>query len=114
VPRKAREVKQALTTKGFREERPDHWYYVLQVDGKKSSIYTKISHNETEISTPLCSLMARQIKLTNSQFEEFVSCDLNAENYLKLLRTSNHLPAHENKAETSKKQENKTRKGTDG
>jgi hypothetical protein len=114
VPRKARDIKRALTAKGFQEERRDHWYYVLHVEGKRSSIYTKISHNETDISTPLCSLMARQIKLTNSQFEEFVSSGLKAENYLKLLRASSHLSPRETKAEISKEPENKDHKRTKG
>jgi hypothetical protein len=45
VPRKARDVKKALKLKGFREEERDHWYYFFYHAGKKTDIYTKISHN---------------------------------------------------------------------
>jgi len=91
VARKAREVKKALKLKGFREEERDHWYYFFYHDGKKTDIYTKISHNERDISRPLCSAMARQMRLSGGQFEEFVNCDLTGEEYLKHLTDARHL-----------------------
>lgn len=91
MQRKAREVRSALQTKGFQEERRDHWYYFLYHNGKKSNIYTKVSHGETEISTGLCSAMARQIKLTSPQFGEFVDCKLTAEKYVELLIAAKYL-----------------------
>jgi hypothetical protein len=101
--RKAREVKQALRTKGFHEEDRDHWYYIFYYHGKKSNIYTKISHNETDISPSLCAAMARQIKLNSSQFSEFVDCALTAEKYLNFLITEQYLPAPEKKADETER-----------
>jgi hypothetical protein len=62
--KKAREVRQAPIWKGFREDRKrDHWYYFLYIGGRRSAIYTKISHNEPEIGTGLLSVMARQLRI---------------------------------------------------
>jgi hypothetical protein len=47
---KTREVKAALVRKGFAEEsKRDHLYYFFLNEGKKTRIYTKISHGETDI-----------------------------------------------------------------
>ena len=88
---KAKDASKALKKKGFSEDKKrDHFYYFFCHDGKKSNIYTKISHNETDLGLPLCSVMARQIKLSVSDFKEFVDCKLSAEKYLEIL-TSNNL-----------------------
>jgi hypothetical protein len=93
-----RDVKKALQIKGFREEKRDHWYYLFYHNGKKTDIYTKISYNQTDISKPLCSAMARQMRLSgNSQFEEFVDCDLTHQKYLQLLIIGKHLEMSESK-----------------
>ena len=97
MPQKVREVKRALKKKGFHEEERDHWYYFFYFNGKKTDIYTKISHGETEIATPFCSAMARQLRLNGSQFENFVDCDLTSEKYLKHLTDAKHLQVSEDK-----------------
>jgi hypothetical protein len=92
LPLKSRDVKKALTAKGFEEdEERDHLYYFLQYEGKKTAIFTKISHSVTEISDRLCSLMARQIKLTNSQFRKLVDCSLKHEAYIRHLVEEKYL-----------------------
>jgi len=83
--RKARDVKRALQKKGFREEERDHWFYIFYHEGKKSPIHTKISHNAIDISKMLCGAMARQMQLTNPQFEQFVDCKLNVDRYVSIL-----------------------------
>jgi hypothetical protein len=84
--KKAREVRQALVGKGFREDaKRDHLYYFLYVDGRKSAIHTKISHNETEIGQALLSLMARQLRIGAAQFELFIDYKLTEEGYIRLL-----------------------------
>jgi hypothetical protein len=89
---KAKEVSASLSSKGFREDRKrDHRYYFFYHDGKKSSIYTKISHNADEIDDYLCSAMSRQIKLTRAQFKDFVECPLKADEYLRLMILAKHL-----------------------
>jgi hypothetical protein len=82
----AREVRQALVRKGFREDaKRDHLYYFLYVDGRKSAIHTKISRNATEIGLALLSLMARQLRIDAAQFELLIDCKMNEEGYIRLL-----------------------------
>jgi hypothetical protein len=94
--RKARDVKRALLAKGFREDPSHHWYYRFYHEGKKSPIYTKISHSATDLSKMLCGAMARQMKLTSPQFEEFVECTITAEKYTTILISGKYLPLEEN------------------
>jgi predicted RNA binding protein YcfA (HicA-like mRNA interferase family) len=83
---KARDIREALRTKGFHEDRSrDHCYYFLHYNGKKSSVFTKISHSEREIKAPLLSVMARQLKITKAQFSELVICTLRGDEYAALL-----------------------------
>lgn len=91
MPLKARDVERALTTKGFQKSGGDHHYYFLWHNGQKTHIRTKISHGESEIHDKNCGAMARQIKLTRSQFEDFVECPLTAQKYVELLTTARHL-----------------------
>ena len=92
MPQTARNVKHALETKGFREsDERDHFYYFFFHNGKKTRVYTKISHGEREIHDKNCSLMARQIRLTGPQFRNFVDCPLTKEQYTKLLLDGKHI-----------------------
>jgi hypothetical protein len=91
VPLKARDVKKSLKAKGFGEENRDHFYYFFVYNGKKSPIHTKISHGETDIDDRNCASMARQIKLTNPQFKNFVDCCLTKEAYLEVLIQTGHI-----------------------
>jgi hypothetical protein len=80
---KVRNVVSALCKKGFREDlKRDHRYYRLFYGGKKTLIYTKISHGETDLDPWHFSQVARQISLNNSQFREFITCPLSGEQYL--------------------------------
>lgn len=91
MPLKARDVKKSLKFKGFAEENRNHFYYFFVYNGKRSPINTKISHGETEIDDRNCSSMARQIKLTNKQFRDFVDCCLSQEAYVEVLIQAGHL-----------------------
>lgn len=91
-PHKAREIKQALQTKGFQEHgKRDHNFYFFYYNGRKSNIYTKISLNATDVGKGLCSAMAKQVKLTSPQFEQFIECSLTAEHYVDILRSANFV-----------------------
>ena len=92
MPQRARDVEGALKAKGFQEkDKRDHVYYFFYYKGKKTNIFTKISHGENEIHDKNCSSMARQIKLNSAQFKDFVACPLTPELYLKLLLDSKHI-----------------------
>jgi hypothetical protein len=61
------------------------------VDGKKTPIYTKISHGEREIRDKLLGVMARQLRLTRLQFLELIDCKLTEPEYVQLLRGASVL-----------------------
>lgn len=83
---KAREVKKSLKLKGFTEETgKDHYYYYLYHGSKKTSIFTKISHDASDIDDAICSQMAKQVRLKNSQFRELIDCPLTYESYIAFL-----------------------------
>ena len=46
--RKSREIKEGLIKKGFLPEQRDHTYLFLHVEGRKSSVRTKVSHGSKE------------------------------------------------------------------
>ncbi len=88
---KARDVRRALLDKGFKESKRDHRFYFFYHDGRKSSIFTKISRGATDIDDRLCSAMARQTRLTTTQFRNLVGCPLSNEEYVALLIGANYL-----------------------
>ena len=86
---KAHKVITNLCKKGFKTKENDHTYLVLYVEGKKTAIYTKISHGEIEISKSLVSKMAKQIGLSTLDFIDFATCKMSEEEYLEVI--SNYL-----------------------
>lgn len=79
-------MKQQLKAKGFTEETEhNHFYYYLHYGDKRTSIFTKISHNATDIDDNLCSQMAKQIRLRNRQFSDLIECSLKYEGYISIL-----------------------------
>jgi len=94
LPQKARDVEAALLKKGFQKldkHNPDHNYFLFFHKGLKTSILTKISHGERELRDTLCSIVAKQIRLTNSQFRDFVNCSLEHAHYVKILTDARHI-----------------------
>jgi hypothetical protein len=91
MPRPARGVMAALEQKGFAKRESDHTYFHLWVSGKKTPIFTKVSHGEKEIGDRLLGMMARQIKLSAKQFRDLLDCPLTAEQLIKLLKSAGHI-----------------------
>ena len=85
--RKAREIKVGLTKKGFITVQRDHTYLFLSVEGRKSSIHTKISHGNKEYGANILFLVARQLRITTKQLDDLLDCPLSYEDYLAILRT---------------------------
>lgn len=86
MPKNARDVKSALARKGFRRKENDHTFFHLFVDGRKTVVYTKISHGEKQIGDKLLSLMARQMRLSRREFVDLIDCALSESGYIVLLR----------------------------
>jgi len=81
-----------LLKKGFIKKDKDHsYYYYHTIDGKKTAIFTKISHGEKEINDYLISCMSKQLKVKKDFFIEFVSCTKNQIDYNTHLQKNNHI-----------------------
>ena len=59
--------------------------YWLVVDGKRSAIRTRISHGEREANDSLQHLIAKEMKLSSSQFTAFVKCTIDGPRYAELV-----------------------------
>ena len=84
--RKAREIKEGLTKKGFMSVQRDHTYLFLSVEGRKSSVHTKISHGHREYGDNLLSLVARGLHVSTKQLDDLIDCPLSYEDYLSMLK----------------------------
>jgi predicted RNA binding protein YcfA (HicA-like mRNA interferase family) len=84
---KVRRVLRGLEKKGFVQSQRDHRFLIFCFNGKKTSIYTKVSHGGNEINDYLINQMSIQTKLEKKQFIDLVNCPFSAEDYLKELRT---------------------------
>lgn len=91
MPRDAREVMSALEKKGFVRRDAKHVFFHLLVDGRKTKIWTKVSHGEREISDNLFALMARQLLLSTKQLRQLVECPLSQAEYVTELRKGGHV-----------------------
>ena len=80
---KQKDVESDLLKKGFVLEEKHHRYFTYHraADSKKTSIFTKTSHGARDIDDSLLGLMAKQCKLSRSDFVDLVQCPLSRENY---------------------------------
>jgi len=88
------DVEAALLRKGFKHNNTDHSYYHFHdKNGKKTIVYTKTSFGTSYkvLGAPLISKMAKQCKLTKSQFTELVECTLSHGEYEKILTDAGHI-----------------------
>lgn len=85
------EVLRALQRKGFQLENRNHVFCYLWVGGKKTPVYTKVSHGSKECGSALQSCMAHQLHLSNSEFEDLMDCPLSYETYVAMLRRQGQL-----------------------
>ncbi len=90
MPREKKSVEDGLINKGFKLKEGDHHrfiYYTIE-GNKKSSVITKTSHTPKmkEIPDNLIGQMAKQCKLSKSDFLNLVDCPLSLEAYENLLK----------------------------
>ncbi len=82
---KVRDIEKSLLKKGFQKltkKNPDHIYYgYFTQNNRKSGIFTKISHGETDIGDTLINKMAMQLKINNKDFRALVECSLTQSGY---------------------------------
>jgi len=82
MPRPRKVVMASLEKKGFSVSEGDHSYFIYHTQaGKKTIVKTKVSHSGKDLSKPLISMMAKQCKLTTSDFHDLVDCPLSQVEY---------------------------------
>lgn len=82
MPRKPADVERALLNKGFRKKEGDHHFFIYHSKaGRKTAVFTKTSHGEREISDHLLGKMAKQVRLSNREFDDLVDCPLSRDAY---------------------------------
>lgn len=88
-------IRAGLVGKGFQEvtKKKDHDFYYLFVDGKKTSVFTRLSRGSDfkDYSDPLVTKVYRQIGLSKQQFLKYLDCTLSLRDYLSLLRQQNRI-----------------------
>lgn len=82
---KTKDIRKSLIYKGFIEEDRDHKHYILIINNKKTSVFTKISHGKEEIDDGLIGCMAKQTRLSKKEFLDLVECPLSYEIYIQKL-----------------------------
>ncbi len=86
---KSREVEQALKKKGFKKEPGDHNYFILYVNGVRTSVQTHTSHNGQDINSYLFNQMKKQVHLDTNDFINLIECPLSKEKYIEILKDKN-------------------------
>jgi|ADurb_Gel_01_Slu_FD_contig_31_1901413_length_1610_multi_5_in_0_out_0_2 hypothetical protein len=84
----------SLEKKGFRATRmKKHTHYVyFDLHNNPSVINTSVSHgSKKDFGPPIISFMAKELKLSNHQFCQFIDCDISQEQYESILKSSNFL-----------------------
>ena len=77
----------ALLSKGFvrASGNRDHQYFFFHHHGKKSDIFTRISHGARTVDDWLAGRMAHQLRLSKREFTSFVACTLSGAEYARLM-----------------------------
>jgi hypothetical protein len=84
-PRKTKTIRAALLKKGFVAENTHHEMFWLVVDGKKTSVRTRISHGAKEYGDELLALVARQVGLGKQEMYRLIDCPMDGEKLRALL-----------------------------
>lgn len=88
------DIEAALLRKGFQQKNTDHSYFhFYDKNGKKTIVNTKTSFGSKykRLEAPLVAQMARQCKLTKSQFHELIECTLSHEKYEQILEETGQI-----------------------
>ncbi len=83
-----RDVESALCTKGFRRSNRSHRKFVFYTcAGKKTSVWTEISHGSShrDLSESILHRMASQCRLSCREFRRLIECPMSREEYQELL-----------------------------
>jgi hypothetical protein len=83
---KTQNIRRSLLKKGFMQAQTHHEMYYYAIEGKKTSIRTRLSHGAKEYDDYLLGQMAVQLKLEKMEFLGLIDCSLSGEGYFCKLR----------------------------
>ncbi len=87
---KPRELVSSLLSKGSKYADNDHKFLILYINGEKTGIRTKVSHNNKGIGEGLISLIKKQLRLdSKAQLVDLKDCPMSYDDYLNHLRAKN-------------------------
>ena len=92
MPIEREKIRNALVGKGFKEKSGrTHDNYYLYIAGKKSKIFTHLSHGSgyKDYTDELVNKVYHQIGLVKREFLEFIDCPLTHQKHIALLRQRN-------------------------
>ena len=93
--RKPKDIEKALLKKGFvKESESHHHYYYLIINGKKSDLYTYLSHGKQskDYGTKLMEKVKKQLRFTDRKKAElFLDCPMSAEQYITMLEEADAI-----------------------
>lgn len=92
--RKVRELQSVLLKKGFEEipNKKRHQFFLLKVNGKKTSIQTMFSHGQKEYHRGLMNQVKKQLKFKSTELaEDFFDCPMSYQEYVEMLKELNHI-----------------------
>jgi predicted RNA binding protein YcfA (HicA-like mRNA interferase family) len=85
---KTRKIASSLNKKGFvqKKGKSKHIKYTLYVNGKKTRVYTWISHGKDEYGDQLLNAMRKELYLNKPQeLEDLIECPMTEEALISLL-----------------------------
>jgi len=96
--RSARDIEKALLAKGFQatstKKKSHHYYYHFFYKGKKSNVYTYLSHGakSMDYGKRLMNEVKNQLKFQDSSVAEaFLDCPFKEEDYIAMLKKNGEL-----------------------
>jgi len=93
VTLKGRKAHHSFLKKGFKDERDrNHIFYYFYYNGKKTLLFTKMSHNPGDLEDWHISKMADQLKLKKNEFVELVNCTLKEDDLISTYLTLKKIP----------------------
>lgn len=87
----ARDLRTALAKKGFLVSESHHALFRLVVDGRLTSVRTRLSHGERECNDWLLGQIAQQLHLSKTDLLRLVECSLSGEQYAAMMRSAGHV-----------------------
>jgi hypothetical protein len=96
--RSVKDIEKALLAKGFEKisskQKSHHNFYYFIHDGKRSDVYTFLSHGakSTEYGSNLMNKIKQQLKFQDSKIaEKFLDCPFKKEQYVDMLKNAGEL-----------------------